>query len=657
MREGYLFRKIAYFIRVVKILANSFNYKYTYFRGSEQYYKAQFDIINQLKSAEATINDYNNINKALKFLDKVAKNEQQKELDSITGFIEKQKNELSQFIPNFEKSELKKKLDNPQAAIENIEQFYNEFIIALNSARRGIDNTKKRIETIQRNINNESRHFSHYQGDDYRFKLTNDISSFIKRLTGQYRKGDINDNDVSAKLQTIAVQTMNQMNLAERVASGENLIALGSIILTDLEQQAQKYLDQYIEETGKMGATFEDLSDKIFDEIRNTYLQGIKSNNPRTKIQQMLLESLNNIEDSVLNTPMINVKTILNLKPKIKQAQNIVGKTTAKNKILEKELSNLRESVSHNKYLNNSLYTITFTQGSSRGAHGDINELVESILTGTKVRANVATDLITYTFKYDIQRDKKLDETTMNMAEKLSSIADYLSTQKDADTRELTPILNDVNKSLRDTIDELDKNLQKINPDEKLYITHETLKLSTRAERGFEFHGRSMSIFSYISYLCSTNVEGFNAGDEQMLQFLAYNLIHGAAADDMIGPLERYFSMFAGLLMFDDVQNMALEATSEVSSIDNKHVLQIHLYNLNGLYIPASMILLHIRDELNNIADLATSNLGAQAHISINSDASPNKDYVIRAAAAKKTKVNITFLGGFTNLINNLFPN
>ena len=70
------------------ILAHSFNYKYTYFRGSRQYIEAQTDIINQLTQAEATINDYNGIKNALDFLDKVAQNEQQKELDSITGFIE-----------------------------------------------------------------------------------------------------------------------------------------------------------------------------------------------------------------------------------------------------------------------------------------------------------------------------------------------------------------------------------------------------------------------------------------------------------------------------------------------------------------------------------------------------------------------------------------
>jgi len=68
------------------------------------------------------------------------------------------------------------------------------------------------------------------------------------------------------------------------------------------------------------------------------------------------------------------------------------------------------------------------------------------------------------------------------------------------------------------------------------------------------------------------------------------------------------------------------------------------------------MILMHVREELGNIREAAQTNLGAQAHISFNQNASPNNTPAQRAEAAKKTKVNITFLGGFTNLINNLFP-
>lgn len=446
------------------------------------------------------------------------------------------------------------------------------------------------------------------------------------------------------------------MGLADKISSGADFVAISSMILADLEQQAQTKLDEYMKQVNKDGATFEDLSENIFEEIQTNYLRGIQDNNPQTRIQKMLLESLDNIEKSVLALPTTNAKSILNIKSKISQARNIVGRTTEKNQKLERELGNLRKSVSNNKALNESLYTITFSQSSSKGKHGDINEFLESMLNGGKVRANVAVDLVTYTFGYEIQRNKAIDEEVYKMTEQLSSIGDYLSQSKDIDTRELTPTLNEVNKELIDTANNIEKALQQMNNTQKIYITHETLKLSTRAERGMEFHGRSMSIFSYISYLCSANLSGFDVGNEQLLQFIAYNLIQGAAADDMVGPLEKYFSMFAGMLMFDDVQNMAIEAVQQVQSLtENKQAIQIHLYNLNGLYIPASMILSHVREELGKIRDAAETNLGAQAHISFNADASPNQPYDKRMEAAKKTKVNITFLGGFSNLINGLF--
>ena len=641
---------------VVIRLSNTFNYKFTYFRGSHFYRAAQAQIQEQLTKADATLNDYKSIDNALNFLQSVATNEQQKELDSITHFVEEQKDKLSKIIPDFEHSELNKKLQNPTANIENIEAFYNEFIIALNASRRGLEETKKRIKTIQRNVNNQSRQFSHYASDDYRFKLSNDIGSFIKRLTGQYRRGDIDDSSMSAKLQTIAIRTINQLGLVDKIASGADFIAISSMILTDLEQQAQKELDAYMERVNKDGATFEDLSDKIYEKIESSYLNGIKNNTPQTRIQKMLLDSLDNIEESVLTMPISNAKNILNLKSSISQAKNIVGKSSQKNKTLEGELAKLHKSIDKSK-LKNSLYTITFSQSSSKGRHGDINEFIESILNGGKVRANVAVDLVTYTFGYKIERNKQLDEKIGQMTEQLSSIGDYLSTSKSTDERELTTVLNKVYDQLIQTGNEIEQALKDMGNSQKIYITHETLKLSTRAERGMEFHGRSMSIFSYISYLCSANLSSFNVGDETMLQFLAYNLIQGAAADDMVGPLEKYFSMFAGMLMFDDVQNMAIEAVDQVKPVvETRQAIQIHLYNLNGLYIPASMILMHVREELGNIREAAQTNLGAQAHISFNQNASPNNTPAQRAEAAKKTKVNITFLGGFTNLINNLFP-
>lgn len=638
----------------------NFNKKYTYFKETQEYQQLQTLIQNEIGKAKHTFQDQQSINNALVFLDSVARSEQEKELGAMSDFIESQKEELSKYIPDFEKSEVYKKLNDPSYTIENIETFYNDFIIALNGSRRGLEETKERIKTIQRNINNEIRQFKHYQEDDYRFKLTNDIQSFIKRITGQYRKGDINDSDVSAKMQNIALQVIDQLGITERIASGADFVSIAGIILTDIEQQAQIKLNEYMKQVNKDGATFGDLSDNIYEEIKTSYLQSLKDNTPYTRIQEMLLSSLDDIDQSILSMPISNAKSILNLKSDKTQACKILGNVSKKNKQLESSLENLRKKVSQNKSLEDSLYTITFSKSSYKGAHGNINEFVESIINGGKVRANVAVDLITYNFGYSIKRNKQIDDKVAIMTEQLSSIGDYLTEQKNVDDRELTPTLNRVNEALLDMNNQLEKTIKDIDNGRKLYITHETLKLSTRAERGQEFHGRSMSIFSYISYMCSANLSGFNVGDESNLQFIAYNLVQGAAADEMLLPLEKYFSMFAGMLMFDDVQNMAIEAAQRIKETKpvtvTKNVIQIHLYNLNGLYIPSSMILNHVRDEMIKLASAADTNAGAQAHISLNSGASINNSMSERRKAAKKTKVNITFLGGFSNLVSNLFP-
>jgi len=46
----------------------------------------------------------------------------------------------------------------------------------------------------------------------------------------------------------------------------------------------------------------------------------------------------------------------------------------------------------------------------------------------------------------------------------------------------------------------------------------------------------------------------------ELLTFMGLNLANGAVGNGNSGPLENYFSIFAGMLMFDDVVNMAKEA-------------------------------------------------------------------------------------------------
>jgi len=70
-----------------------------------------------------------------------------------------------------------------------------------------------------------------------------------------------------------------------------------------------------------------------------------------------------------------------------------------------------------------------------------------------------------------------------------------------------------------------------------------------------------MNILSFIDYMDTASIEDFSLViNRDLLNFLALNLSPNAAAASAKGPLEDYFSIFAGLLMFDDVHNIALEA-------------------------------------------------------------------------------------------------
>jgi len=62
-----------------------------------------------------------------------------------------------------------------------------------------------------------------------------------------------------------------------------------------------------------------------------------------------------------------------------------------------------------------------------------------------------------------------------------------------------------------------------------------------------------MVILNYIDEMYSANGIGLDLPEKQNLQLLAMNLSSQAVGGDYKGTLENFFSIFAGLLMFDDV--------------------------------------------------------------------------------------------------------
>lgn len=616
-----------------------------------------------LKSASLTINDVDKIQSITQLIGSIAQNERIKELHSISNYFKNNKQKLS-LLNNG--SRLMSMLNNPPSDPKNLQAFYDDFILALNIAKRDTETTLTRIRRLKENIDDSQKAIENYN-NDYRFSIGKDITQFLHHLTGQYQINQIDSSSLNSRIQEIAIEAILASNLPERIQSGEDFASIATIILIDIEQIFQQRLDEIMQEDKNI-KSFYDIADEILPQIKTEYIEAITKDQASTKIQQIIQQASSGLataegDAAIRNaTNILNIHTSSNLALGAQRLQRL-DSTYSKgirdqSQLIESTFSRLRSRISSNQKLAGSLYQIEFTKMDSGSAHGNLNELIEGLF-GAKVRANVATDIITYTFGYKITRnDSMLDNMMHTISEDLSSIGDFLQT-KQSQQATLLSTLKDVNQKITNDINKLEDFLQNVAQiDEKLFIQHETLKLSKLSTKeGHGFKGRNMSIFSYIDYLASALSGGGINADIDNLKFLAYNIIPGAIAETEKGNLEKYFSIFAALLMFDDVSNMAQEAINQVQSLSNSgQIEQLHLYNLNGLYVPSSMLLEYTFQGMQQLSAMVESNYAAQAHIQISSkSANTRLSYVERAKGAKNTKVQIIFLTGFTTLISRLF--
>jgi len=94
---------------------------------------------------------------------------------------------------------------------------------------------------------------------------------------------------------------------------------------------------------------------------------------------------------------------------------------------------------------------------------------------------------------------------------------------------------------------------------------------------------------------------GITLDDKQWLQFAMIN-----AGRNMIGhtyktSIEDYFSLFVGFLMFNDAYIMVEDAKKYIENAYDSNVSDLHLYELNGVFIPASYLLQKTWESMSGI--------------------------------------------------------
>lgn len=625
------------------------------------------------------LSDIESLKTAQEFLYNIAISEREKEIAVIKAYSKKM-NKKFPFLDEYD----------PEEILKNPDEFYAQLTAAINEARRGTEKYLTELYRIRSNILEKGRTLENYKKDDYRFRLSGDIESFLHRLTGNFNLNEnISENKYSIKIQQMVMKILNNMNIPSRIQSGEDFAAIAAATLTDIEARVQEEIDKEIRINDKK-KDISTISDTALKAIEDKYLSQLERQEKDQSPVQKAINDITGIDFLRVTSnakKLLGINRISEINELNKRAEKIQRLYTARNKAQKSArnvIKEMRQGLKRNTKLDNDLQSINFSiSGSANTKQGTINELVEGLF-GVKVKEDVAVDIITYDFGYKLEQNEQFyDNLISNIANTLSSVATSNENDSKSNLRDIREELSNMNRTIDLLIKTAEEQLEKEKNSEidQLFIYHESLKLYSSVETGRSkdgaFHGRNMNILSFIDYMDSAAVGDFSLIiNRELLSFLALNLNPSAAAASAKGPLENYFSIFAGLLMFDDVKNMALEATKIAQ--ENTHIHQIHLYKLNGIYVPASMVLSYVSDAVLAASQYVSDGIAAKASITVPSSNKAYEKYkagemhsnskrihyieelrpehwqAVGAESASSTKVTIVFLAAFQQFIEKL---
>lgn len=633
-----------------------------------------------------------NITAANMFLAQVAESERKKEMMMIRTFCQ----QTGETFPS-----LQKFLDNEDLIMKDPEGFYTELTRAINIARKGTEEYLTELKKIKENIEAGNRTLADYKADDYRYRLSGDLTSFMNRLTGRYTSfsgaNEVLPSDFSVKVQNMVLRILEEGNITGRIAEGEDFVALAASLLVDVEKNIQQQVDKEYFSGKRANRILNEATDAILDQVEAHYKDIFKDKVMKLSPVEKLLRNFNRNKDVLdVERVIVNAKELLGITVEdfsFEKSQSTFSKMREKDAKLSDTynagIKQVRDQINMHKGLANKLSLVKFNiSGSAQSKHGTINEFIQSILTsGRNVSGNMGVDLFHYNLQFGTEVDNGSMNTLLNqISETYTNVFDDTMGLNAKDANNLKQELQDANKKITSLISAAEKQLAKqhrTNTD-KIFVYHESLKLYSSVETGRQAHagfgGRTLNIFNYISYLYSMESNFSFPISQENMNLLGINLGPDTLGANNKEPLENYLSMYAGMVMFDDLANMSQEAVNEInkSASSAGQIIQIHLYNLNGVYVPASMMLTYISDVINGASKAIGGGVAAKATIQAPSgnktydswrsgtlhgdnqreravnELRPEHWYAVAEDSRQNTKVSIVFLAAFQKFIEKL---
>ena len=600
------------------------------------------------KALDLLSNDSTQVVQAIEFLKIAAESERKKEMAVIEAY----------------KDELQNKFQNNQEIMSRIgrifsgynpnnpNQFYKDLIYLFNLIRRDYVSLQNKLDKLKQTLEKNEEVYAK------NFILRSDgiIRTLIRRLneTSRSYKKD-SERNFDRTIQDAVFRIISNQSYLNAIENNpENLAALAAVIEIDL----MNILDEKMYKQQK--ETLDDLSTVDIEKVVMEYIDG--------KYHTKLLNLLNNDHRQLFNL--------------LADAKDLLGIRTLNDAEYEKQKKVQASYAKYNKDKLGSFFdqagikqrkllqglkriTVSSSTDTSHGLIGELTSLTIERLNSRNVGGSAAVDNIqagsaNFTIMASDTTNDYLD-SLVKAVERGNKLIN--SGNKDIVESAYTAM----NNQIRDAEKKIDQYLEELKVQDKFFIYHESTKTYKSLYQGKSkaLHGRSVSAFTYITELyaaAGTNLhyDNLTLPAQDWLNFIVMNLFTGGVAEEAKEPLEKYFSIFAGLLMFDDAVNIARDAAK---GLETSRVNSIHLYNINQVYIPASFLLQSLYEELiksslmlDNGAKVVISDASA---VAIKEEQDENVPYYARwynvsKAVQKSTKVNIVFLSSFLETIRNL---
>ena len=562
--------------------------------------------------------------------------------------------------------DLKRNLRAQRDKIQNLD-FSNyktdqlNLIQAINGTIQNLKAYERRLKEIQIPIVNHS---------DFESRLDFDIQSRLERFLERQVK------TTSGKLINRDKELSRQMEKQFTTAfSGfpSNLSnELKSLLFIDFNYWLENNSDRSYNNLTESDITqlFEEYAQLQNEELSQTHLQRLL-NTSTDKIKELLSDM-----KSILHSDYLTKAQKIELEQLVTDAEQRKKTeiTFKKEKLTLTQAKKLLKTYDYNLSSKKGHYVFTLH---TRTSHGNFFEEVKKIIqSATNIKGNVASDVIIPIGMATFTTNEQLEQQALTQLG--DDIGDLLT--KDFNKKKTITIENfkesiiheqelstEIQNYIQQTESDLD-NLKQNN--EQFFIAHESTKLYKSVESEHsqieDFHGREMNALSALTKLYSaTNLSTAMIDPEILITYLL-NIDPVTLAGNLNrDPLQTYLSLFAGLLMFDDVKALAESGIKSIqANLATSTINCVHVYDINGIYYPVSIILNNLIMQMEQILDTMTisNNYTATVEIKQKTPVEP-ENYsldqwpIVANDTISNTTLQIHFLAGFTDYVKSIFKN